>query len=36
MATGRELLLVDADVLIDYVVTDVTVLGRVARHVGSV
>jgi rRNA-processing protein FCF1 len=31
-----ELLLVDADVLIDYVVADVTILGRVARHVGSV
>jgi predicted nucleic acid-binding protein len=31
-----ELLLVDADVLIDYVVAEVTILGRVARHVGSV
>lgn len=36
MVARRELLLVDADVLIDYVVADVTILGRVARHVGSV
>lgn len=36
MVARRELLLVDADVLIDYVVADVTILGRVARHLGSV
>lgn len=36
MATRWELLLVDADVLIDYAVTDVGVLGLAARHIGSV
>ena len=36
MAARRELLLVDADVLIDYALADVSILGLAARHVGSV
>jgi predicted nucleic acid-binding protein len=36
LTAPRELLLVDADVLIDYADADVSVLGLVARHVGSV
>ena len=36
MATGRELLLLDANVVIDYAITDLAVLGLVARHVGHV
>lgn len=36
MATGRELLLLDANVVIDYAIADLGVLGRVARHIGRV
>jgi predicted nucleic acid-binding protein len=32
----RELLLVDADVLIDYALADASILGLAARHLGSV
>ena len=36
MATSRELLLIDADVLIDYAVAEVGILSLVTRHVGAV
>ena len=35
MAKQREILLADADVLIDYVETNLSVLGLVARHTGT-
>jgi rRNA-processing protein FCF1 len=36
VATGRELLLLDANVVIDYAITDLGVLGLVAHHIGRV
>jgi hypothetical protein len=36
LAKRWELLLVDADVLIDYALADASILGLAARHVGSV
>ncbi len=36
MATGRELLLLDANVVIDYAITELAVLGLAARHIGRV
>lgn len=36
MATSRALLLIDADVLIDYAGVEVGILGLVTRHVGAV
>jgi hypothetical protein len=36
VATGRELLLLDANVVIDYAIADLGVLGLVARHIGRV
>lgn len=36
MATGRELLLLDANVVIDYAIADLGVLGLVAGHIGRV
>lgn len=36
MAASRELLLLDANVVIDYAISDLAVLGLVSRHLGSV
>ena len=36
MAKGREPLLLDANVVIDYAISDLGVLGLVARHIGHV